>query len=240
MASDPALTLPEVQTVMRHRHLSTTEVYLQSRVEELHDKLAEHYVRPRQERRFAADYAAEDIAAVFGAVPDQHWRQLLDHATTAEPDQLMALDGSTYRRLFTQARRARIARHGEANIRVRAEHTGKAIDLSLKEDAAFWEWAVIETFRHSGLRCEELLELSQLSIRQYQRPNGEVIALLVIAPSKTYRERVIPMSAQLFHVIACIIRRLTKGRKMIPLATRYDSMERVTLPRWWTRVDGYC
>ncbi|MGW5220902.1 hypothetical protein ACWEQA_23845 [Nocardia sp. NPDC004085] len=47
--------------------------------------------------------------------------------------------------------------------------------------------------------------------RQYQRANGEVIALLVIAPSKTDRERVIPMSAELFHVIAQIIKRHTGG-----------------------------
>jgi hypothetical protein len=59
---------------------------------------------------------------------------------------------------------------------------------------------VVEVLRLTGIRSEELLELSQLSIRQYQRPNGEVVALLVIAPSKTERERVIPMSAELFHV----------------------------------------
>ena len=56
-------------------------------------------------------------------------------------------------------------------------------------------------------RIEELCELTHLSIRQYRRPNGEVAALLVIAPSKTDRERVIPMSAELFAVIAAIIRR---------------------------------
>ncbi|WP_309241067.1 tyrosine-type recombinase/integrase [Nocardia sp. BSTN01] len=67
MAADPALTLPEVQAVLRHKHLSTTEIYLQPRIEELHDKLAEHFARPREERRFAPGYAAEDIEAVFGA-----------------------------------------------------------------------------------------------------------------------------------------------------------------------------
>jgi len=38
-------------------------------------------------------------------------------------------------------------------------------------------------------------------------PNGEVIALLVISPSKTDREGVIPMLAELFAVITAIIRR---------------------------------
>jgi len=100
--------------------------------------------------------------------------------------------------------------------------------VTFTEDAAFWQWATVETLTHTGLRCEELLELSQLSIRQYQRPNGEVIALLVVAPSKTDRERVIPISAELFHVIATIIRRLTRDRPCVPLATRYDKHERVT------------
>ncbi len=66
MAADPGLTLPEVQTVLRHRHLSTTERYLQPRVEDLHDKLQEHFNRPRPERSFPAGYDADDFRTVFG------------------------------------------------------------------------------------------------------------------------------------------------------------------------------
>lgn len=102
------------------------------------------------------------------------------------------------------------------------------MNVTFAEDAAFWQWAAVETLRHTGLRCEELLELTQLSVRQYARPNGEVVALLVVAPSKTDRERVIPMTADLFHVIATIIRRLTRDRHGVPLATRYDKFERIT------------
>ncbi|MFI6588176.1 tyrosine-type recombinase/integrase [Embleya sp. NPDC050493] len=58
------------------------------------------------------------------------------------------------------------------------------------------------------------------------RPNGEVIALLVIAPSKTDRERVIPMSAEVFHVLAEVVRRHAGTSRTIPLITRYDSHER--------------
>jgi hypothetical protein len=36
------------------------------------------------------------------------------------------------------------------------------------------------------------------------------------------------MSAELFHVIACILRRLTSGRRTVPLSTRYDTFDRVT------------
>lgn len=66
MAWDPELTLPEVQSVMRHRHLTTTELYLIPRIEELHDKVQEHFSRPRPVKTFAPGYSADDIAAVFG------------------------------------------------------------------------------------------------------------------------------------------------------------------------------
>ena len=66
MAADPRLTLVEVQTVLRHRHLSTTERYLQPRLDEVIDKLRDHYARPRPQRSFAAGYGTADIATVFG------------------------------------------------------------------------------------------------------------------------------------------------------------------------------
>ena len=67
MVNDPNLTLPEVQTILRHRHLSATEQYLQPRVEELHDKLQEHFfTRSRPEPTYSTGYAADDIATVFG------------------------------------------------------------------------------------------------------------------------------------------------------------------------------
>ena len=82
----------------------------------------------------------------------------------------------------------------------------------IKAEHAFWTWAaLVEVVRLSGIRHEELLELTHLSIRQFQRPNGDVVALLVIAPSKTDRERVIPMSVELFHVIAELVRHHTPG-----------------------------
>ncbi|WP_251022035.1 site-specific integrase [Streptomyces sp. ISL-10] len=47
MAGDDRLTLAEVQTILRHAHLDTTGRYLTARVEDMHDKLQEHYTRPR-------------------------------------------------------------------------------------------------------------------------------------------------------------------------------------------------
>jgi integrase len=66
MAGDERLTLAEVQTILRHAHLDTTGRYLTARVEDMHDKLQEHYAQPRPQRTFAAGYDPEDIKAVFG------------------------------------------------------------------------------------------------------------------------------------------------------------------------------
>jgi len=52
----------------------------------------------------------------------------------------------------------------------------------------------VEVLRHSGIRFEELRELSHHSITQYRLPaTGELVPLLQIAPSKTGAERLLPV-----------------------------------------------
>ena len=80
--------------------------------------------------------------------------------------------------------------------------------------------------RLTAIRHEELFELWHPSVRQYRLPNGEVVALLVVTPSKSDRERVIPMSPELLHVIAQAIRRHTDRLGAIPLVRRWDPHER--------------
>ncbi|CCH32910.1 site-specific integrase [Actinosynnema sp. NPDC047251] len=52
MANSGKLTLPEVQAILRHANIQTTGRYLAVGVEELFDKLTEHYARPRPERQY--------------------------------------------------------------------------------------------------------------------------------------------------------------------------------------------
>jgi hypothetical protein len=67
MARDPNLTLVEVQTILRHAHVSTTALYTVTGLDDLIDKLAEHYQRPAAEpTRWASGYDPDDVAAVFG------------------------------------------------------------------------------------------------------------------------------------------------------------------------------
>ncbi|HEX8858342.1 MAG TPA: site-specific integrase [Actinomycetes bacterium] len=48
----------------------------------------------------------------------------------------------------------------------------------------------------------------------------------MVSPSKSDRERVIPMSAELFHVIAQVIRRHRDTHGTVPVCPRYDQAER--------------
>jgi site-specific recombinase XerD len=152
----------------------------------------------------------------------EHAVRLRAHAATTDDATTFTLDGRSYRRQITNSDRKHLNVGRQVPVRVRDLGTNKLINTEFEDDEAFWDWAVVETLRHSGIRIEELCELTHLSVRQYQRANGEVIALLVVTPSKTDRERVIPMSADLFHVIASIIRRHSRDGRTIPLVRRFD------------------
>ncbi|MEW2401992.1 site-specific integrase [Streptomyces sp. NPDC046862] len=161
-------------------------------------------------------------------VEDRH-EHLADLLETARPIPLgesFEHRGRRYTRTNSRDDRRRAKILAEPTVRITDHDTGEVIHVTMAEESAFWEWAAVEILRHSGIRVEELVELTHLSIRQYERPNGEVIALLVVAPPKTERERVIPMSAELFHAVAQIIRRHTRNGQAISLLSRYDGHEK--------------
>jgi len=78
--------------------------------------------------------------------------------------------------------------------------------------------AIVEVLRLTGLTCEELLELTHLSVRQYQPPEGEVVLLLQVAPSKMDRERVIPVCPELAHARGRIVARVRGESEAVPHA----------------------
>jgi len=66
MTSDPVLTLPEVMAVTRHRRVASMTPYLRPRVEDLFDKLQQHYNQPRPQQTYTPGYDAADVRTVFG------------------------------------------------------------------------------------------------------------------------------------------------------------------------------
>jgi hypothetical protein len=68
---------------------------------------------------------------------------------------------------------------------------------------------VIETFRHTGIRAEELMEITHLALISYRLPDtGELVPMLQIVPSKVNEERLLLVSPELASVLAVVISRL--------------------------------
>jgi len=117
------------------------------------------------------------------------------------------------------------------NIWAHDPQTGKQRRLDLEEDHAFWAWAVIEVLRHTGIRVEELQELSHHSLVQYRLPStGELVPLLQIAPSKTDAERLLLVSPELADVLSTIVCRIRGNSAAVPVVRARDRLERVWLP----------
>jgi hypothetical protein len=108
--------------------------------------------------------------------------------------------------------------------------TGKTFDAVQREAVFFWRWATFSVLKETGIRIEEMEELTHTSITQYRLPStGEVLPLLQIAPSKTDQERVLLVSPELADVLAAIIARVrdASGTGRIPLIRRWDYHEKI-------------
>jgi len=93
----------------------------------------------------------------------------------------------------------------------------------------------VEVLRATGVRIEELLEISHHSRVQYRLPaTGELVPLLQITPSKTDAERLLLISPELAEVLSTIIRRVRTDTGAIPTISAYDRTECVWLaPSPW-------
>ncbi|WP_298867630.1 tyrosine-type recombinase/integrase [uncultured Microbacterium sp.] len=116
------------------------------------------------------------------------------------------------------------------------------VNVTRIEENSFWGWAVTETLAETGLRIEELTELSQMSMRQYvPSTTNTIVPLLHVVPSKTDTERLLPMSPELVKVLVEVQRRAKDGSTVIPLSVRYDNDEKTfsdPLPHLFARRVG--
>jgi len=152
-------------------------------------------------------------------------RERLEAAMAAGPGQTFTAGGQTLRRSILAI--------GPRNVRIWADDpgTGKRRDLILEEHRGFWSWAVVEVLRHTGIRVEELTELSHHSLVQYSVPStGELIPLLHIAPSKTDQERLLVVSPELADVLSAVISRIRDPSGAVPLVVSLDAHEKTWNP----------
>jgi integrase len=145
-------------------------------------------------------------------------------ARAASPGQMFTVAAQTLRRpVLATCSGSRI--WGEDPI------TGKRRDLEGEERRAFWTWAAVEVLRLTGIRIEELTELSHHSLIQYRLPTTrELVPLLQIVPSKTDTERLLVISPELADVLSTIIVRIRNGDGSVPLVVSYDRHEKVWNP----------
>jgi Phage integrase family len=148
----------------------------------------------------------------------------LQAARETRPGTIIADTGGTLRRAMTPKANGR-------HVWAEDTATGKRRNLSYEEEEAFWAFATIEVLRLTGIRCEELLELTHHSITEYRLPStGELVPLLQIAPSKTDTERLLLVSPELADVLSAIISRLRGPTGTVPLTVSYDVREKVWNP----------
>ena len=161
-----------------------------------------------------------------------HTAALLAAATCTPPGATFTANGITLRRtaLATDPALGGTGRPGVVYA-TNPDGTGPRRKLTLEADRAFWAWACVEVFRHTGVRIEEMLEITHRSFVSYTLPTtGEIIPMLQITPSKTDKERLLVISPELAAAFAEIIRHVRDGNPHLPLISRYDGTERVHSP----------
>ena len=161
----------------------------------------------------------------------RHAVQVLQAASAVAPGEQFESNGERFRRsvLATDPNKGGTGRPGIVYADDPAG--GRRVNLTLAEDNAFWTWAIVEVLRHTGVRIEELLELTHRGFVAYTLPStGEVVPLLQIVPSKTDRERLLVVSPELAEVLTAVIARGRGDNEHLPMVSRYDGTERLHSP----------
>jgi integrase len=182
--------------------------------------------RRRKSRMDARTRERLPVLPVLAATVARHRVQaadLLETARRAEPGEQFAAAGQALvRSVVPAASPGKVWAHDPAD--------GRRRDLTKEEEHAFWAFAVVEVLRATGIRIEELTELSHHSLVQYRLPGtGELVPLLQIAPSKTDQERLLLVSPELAEVLSAIICRIRGSDGAIPLVAGYDTREKCWL-----------
>lgn len=157
---------------------------------------------------------------------------LLQTARQAAPGELFTAAGQTLRRTAL-ATDPELGGGGRPGVIYATDPDGAEPRRNLvrEDDKAFWAWACVEIFRHTGVRIEEMLEITHRSFVSYSLPTTrEVIPMLQITPSKTDKERLLVISPELANAFAQVIHRIRDGNERVPLVTRYDHAERLHSP----------
>jgi integrase len=191
------------------------------------DDIQHHKMKSRRKARM--DQRTRERLPILPALVEA-----VDRNRKAAAARLQAAGHARPGELFTAGdqtlRRAVLKRHSP-HLWAEEPQTGRRRNLAREESNAFWGWAAVEVLRMTGVRIEELSEISHHSLVQYRLPNtGELVPLLQIAPSKTDEERLLAVSPELADVLSAIICRIRTADGPVPLVIAYDHHEKVWNP----------
>jgi integrase len=184
---------------------------------------AQRHRKSRMDARTRERLPVLPVLARSAAQQHADAQALLHAARHARPGGAFTAAGTALARSLTTSTTASVWADDPAS--------GKRRNLTAEEDRAFWAWATVEILRATGIRAEELVQLSHHSLVQYRLPGtGELVPLLQIAPSKTDAERLLVVSPELADVLSTIIKRIRGSGQAVPLVAAYDDHERLWLP----------
>jgi hypothetical protein len=193
---DPWWAVHAAPSPVRRSELGGMAKVRKKTVAEMHQRVRERLPHLQRLADSAADHCAAQARLFAAATPVPVGREF-------------AHEGVTYRRVL---RKTYVRQPSLSTDRVLIENTatGEVTDVTRTGDDAFWAWAVIETLlRHTGIRVEELLEITQLAIVSYRLPaTGETVPLLQIVPSKSNEERLLLVSPELASVLAAVVKEI--------------------------------
>lgn len=188
------------------------------------------FKKRRQHRKAMMDQRTRTLAPVLSTlvrvVTEEHQRAQARYQAAQRVGHLEEFEvaGRSYRRWVPAPPSRRMLAIDQV--------TQERIDLTHEEERTFWAFASVEVLRHTGVRIEEMLELSHYSFCAYTLPStGEVVPMLQVAPSKTDAERLLLVSPELGEVLAAIINRVRGDRDTIPLVSQWDGFEKQWSPR---------
>ena len=188
------------------------------------------HAKQRQHRKSRMDQRTRErmpILPVLVTTVDRQRRETAERLAAAQNTSA----GEEFTAAGQRLRRSVTTRHAGARIWADDLEPGQRRDLTLEEHRGFWTWAAVEVLRATGLRIEELKELSHHSFVQYTLPStGELIPLLHVAPSKTDTERLLVISPELADVLSAIVCRVRDDSGAVPLVVDYDRHERIWNP----------
>ncbi|MFI1035933.1 hypothetical protein [Streptomyces sp. NPDC020951] len=129
------------------------------------------HTKCKQHRKARMDQRTRErmpILPVLVAVADKARHETAERLAAAQ----QAMPGEEFTVLGERLRRP-VLSHRRGGTRIWAEDpdTGERRDLTLEEHHGFWTWATVEVLRRTGIRVEELTELSHHSFIQYTLPS---------------------------------------------------------------------